>query len=87
MSRAELDLAARLADALAHLQRHRVREFVGLCVHERRRLGDDDRPLGIALVPPGLEAGRGGRELGFELLVGQLRRTSSAACPSAGLRL
>ena len=55
--RAELHFAARLADPLAHLQRHGVREFVGLVVHERGGLGDDDRPLGIALVPPGLEAG------------------------------
>ena len=55
--RAELDLAASLVDALAHLERHGVRERVGLsCMQQFGRLGHDDRPLGIGLVPPGLEA-------------------------------
>ena len=41
-------------------------------MHDRRGLGDDDRALGVGLVPPGLEAGRGGGDLGLELLVGEL---------------
>jgi hypothetical protein len=70
--RAELHLAAGLADPLAHFERHRVRELVGLRMHDRRGLGHDDRALGIGLVPPGLEAGRGGA-----------RSWSRAPCPSA----
>ena len=42
-----------------------------LVMQDRRRLGHDGRPLGIGLVPPGLEASRGGRDLGLEFLVGQ----------------
>ena len=69
--RAELHLAAGFIDALAHFERHRVRELVGLRMHDRRCLGHDDRALGIGLVPPGLEAGCGGRDLGLELFVSQ----------------
>jgi len=42
-------------------------------MHQRCRLGHDNRPLGIACLPPGLEAGVGRGELDFELLVGQFR--------------
>ena len=48
-----------------------VRELIDPLVHERGRLGDDDRALGIALVFPGLEAFLGCRQLLLELLVGQ----------------
>ena len=70
-ARAELDLAARFVDALAHLQRHGVRQLVDLRMHQGGGFGDDVAPLGVCLVPPGLEAGRGGRDLALELLVGQ----------------
>ena len=70
-SDAELDLAARLVDSLAHFERHRASKFVGLRMQNLCRLGHDDRALGIGLVPPSLEAGRRGRKLGLELLVGQ----------------
>ena len=69
--RTELHLAAGFVDALAHLKRHRVRELVGLRMHDRRCLGDDDRALGIRFVPPGLKTGFGGRDLGLELFVSQ----------------
>ena len=67
MSGTELDLAAGLSDALAHLQRHGVGEGVGLLMQQLGCLGDDHRPLGVGLVPPGLEADLGGRQLGLEL--------------------
>ena len=69
---AELHLALRLADALAHLQRHGAREVVEPVVHERRRLGDDHGALGVGLEAPGFVTLRGGRDLGLELLVGDL---------------
>ena len=68
---AEFHLSAGLADPLAHLGRHDVRERIRLFVHKRGRLGDDDRPLGISLVPPSLETFRGSCDFGFKLLVGQ----------------
>ena len=40
-------------------------------MHQCGRFGDDDRPLGIALEFPGLEAFFGRGQLFFELLVGQ----------------
>ena len=69
-SDAELNLPARLVDPLAHLQRHRMSEFVGFCVHECRRLGNDDGPFGITLVPPSLVTCDGSRDFGFEFFVG-----------------
>ncbi len=42
-------------------------KVVGLLVQQLRGLGDDHRPLGIALVPPGLETGLGRRQLGLVL--------------------
>jgi len=50
--RTELYLATGLIDAFTHLNRHRARESIDLGVHKRRRFGNDDRSLGIALVPP-----------------------------------
>ncbi len=67
----KLHLSAGLADPLSHLARHDARERVSLFVEERGCLGDNDRPLGIGLVPPGFKAFRGRRDLGLELLVGQ----------------
>lgn len=60
---AELDLAARLIDALAHLKRHSMRKCLCLFMEERRRFGDDFRPLGISFEPPRLETFCGGCEL------------------------
>ena len=70
--RAELHLAAGFADPLAHFERHRVRELVGLRMHDRCSFGDDDRSLGISLLPPSLKASCGGGDLGLELFVRQL---------------
>ena len=69
--RAELNLAAGFIDALAHFKRHRVRELVGLRMHDRRYLGHDDRALGIRFFPPRLKTGCGGRDLGLELFGSQ----------------
>ena len=68
---AEFDLSDRFADALAHLERHDVRQFLGLFVHEGRRSRDNFRPFAIRLAPPDLVAGRGGRNLALEFLVGE----------------
>ena len=57
------DLSDRLADALARLERHDVRQFLGLFVHEGRRSRDNFRPFAIRLAPPDLVAGRGGFNL------------------------
>ena len=70
--RTELDFPSRFVNALAHFQRHGMRQFFGPVVHESGSFGDNDRPLGIALALPGLEAFGSGRELLFELLVGEL---------------
>ena len=69
--RAELDLPESLADALAHLECHRMRELVGLGMQQLRRLGDDDRALGVGLVPPGFETLFRRRDLRLKFLIGQ----------------
>jgi hypothetical protein len=70
-ARAEFDLSARLVDALAHLERHDVRQFANLRVHEGGGFGDNFGPLSICLVAPGFEAGRGGRKSALEFLVSE----------------
>jgi hypothetical protein len=52
---AEFHLAARLVDALAHLQRFEPGEVIPMGAQQRRCLVDDDRALGVRLVLPGLE--------------------------------
>ncbi len=70
--RGKLDFAASLADPLAHLQRHGMRQCLGLFVHQNGCPGHDHRALGIGLSPPRLEALSCGSQLFFELLVGEL---------------
>jgi hypothetical protein len=65
--RAELHFAARLVDALAHLERCQLGEIVDMRAHQRGRLVQDDGPLRIAGVLPGLEAGLGRGEGRLEL--------------------
>ena len=68
---AEHDFAPGLVDALAHLERHRASELVDARTHECGGFCDHGRSLGEGLVPPGLEAGRGGCKRRLELLVGE----------------
>jgi hypothetical protein len=69
--RAELHFPLGFPNALAHLQRHGVRELIDPLVHEIGRLCDNDRSFCVGLEFPCLEALLGCRQLLFELLVGQ----------------
>jgi hypothetical protein len=69
---AEFHFAPRLADALAHLQRHGVGERFGAVVQNCARTGDDGGALGVAGEPPGPKAGFGCRELSLERVIGQI---------------
>ena len=82
--RTELHLSAGLADALAHLERHDVCEFVGPFMQQRRGFSHDDGPIGVRLVPPGVEARLGRRELGLEFLVGQFLEFLQKLCRRRG---
>ena len=70
-ARAELHLAAGLVDALAHLERHDVRQLVDLRMHERGGLGDDFGPLGICLVAQVSKQVAAAASLALKLLVGE----------------
>jgi hypothetical protein len=68
----ELDFALRLADALAHLQRHYVRGMVDPVMQQLCSLVHNLRAFGIARPPPCFEAGGCDRDLLLKFLVGDL---------------
>lgn len=66
---AERDLAARLTDALAHLQRFQPGELVEMGVQQRRPLRQDGCALGVGCVLPGLEPALRRRQCVVELVI------------------
>lgn len=72
---AELDLTARLVNALAHLQRLQPGEVVDMGMQQRRRFRQDGGTLGVGLVLPGLEPGLCRRQHLVELGVAQVLET------------
>ena len=69
---AELHLAPRFVDPLAHLERRQPGEIVDVGLHQCGSLRDDDCALGIGLVLPGIETGCGSGEFLFQLFIGKL---------------
>jgi hypothetical protein len=66
-ARREFNLAAGFGDALAHFQRHCMREGLNLRRHQLGRLADDFRTFRIALVTPDVVGALRGRQHRLEV--------------------